>query len=159
MANSNQVVDLLISHSQIQIRSRAYDEASSQWGKLNIDQGAVIHKDYVIFAPLPDDAFGANISLTLDTKFNLDTQTQRCIVVPFFVSKRNELEVASAAEKAKIVLDVEERQYALYYEICEGDEIFYKFTFVPSDDELDAKYLMDDPWGGVKGQSLVKGVA
>lgn len=51
MANSNQVVDLLISHSQIQLRSRAYDEASSQWGKLNIDQGAVIHKDYVIFDP------------------------------------------------------------------------------------------------------------
>ncbi|GAB0074549.1 hypothetical protein IBA8403_51480 [Pseudomonas syringae] len=38
--------------------------------------------------------------------------------------KKNELEVASAAEKAKVVLDVEERQYALYYEICEGDEIF-----------------------------------
>lgn len=160
MANSNQVVDLLISHSQIQIqiRSRAYDEASSQWGKLNIDQGAAIHKDCVIFNPLPDDAFGANISLTLDTKF-LDTQTQRCIVVPFFISKRNELEVASAAEKAKVVLDVEERQYALYYEVCEGDEIFYKFTFVPSNDEFEAKYLMEDPWGGVKGQTLVKGVA
>lgn len=38
-------------------------------------------------------------------------------------------------------------------------KFFYKFTFVPSNDELDAKYLMDDPWGGVKGQSLVKGVA
>ncbi|KPW37231.1 MULTISPECIES: competence protein ComJ [Pseudomonas syringae group] len=159
MANSNQVVDLLISHSQIQMRSRPYDEALSQWGKLNIDQGAVLHKDYVIFDPLPDDAFGANIILTLDTEFNLDTRTQRCIVVPFFVSKRNELEVASAAEKAKVFLDVEERRYALYYEVCEGDEIFYKFTFVPSTDEFDAKYLMDDPWGGIKGKTLAGGFA
>ncbi|MCF5804062.1 hypothetical protein ALP73_101287 [Pseudomonas coronafaciens pv. garcae] len=159
MANSNQVVDLLISHSQIQMRSRPYDEALSQWGKLNIDQGAVLHKDYVIFDPLPDVAFGANIILTLDTEFNLDTRTQRCIVVPFFVSKRNELEVASAAEKAKVFLDVEERRYALYYEVCEGDEIFYKFTFLPSTDEFDAKYLMDDPWGGIKGQTLAGGFA
>jgi len=56
-----QEVDLLISHSQIQVRSRPFDEALSQWGKVNIEQGAVIYKDYVIFDPLPEDSFGANI--------------------------------------------------------------------------------------------------
>jgi hypothetical protein len=54
---SMQTVDLLISHSQILLRSRDYDEKLSQWGKGNVSQGAVLHKDYVIFDPLPEDAF------------------------------------------------------------------------------------------------------
>ncbi|HCR0581361.1 TPA: hypothetical protein OMT02_003927, partial [Enterobacter hormaechei] len=56
MNNKNiQTVDLLITHSQILLRSRDYDEKLSQWGKGNVSQGAVIHKDYVIFDPLPED--------------------------------------------------------------------------------------------------------
>ena len=49
-----QIVDLLISHSQILLRSRYYDEKLSQWGKGNVSQGAVLYKDYVIFDPLPE---------------------------------------------------------------------------------------------------------
>ena len=38
MENSkNQMVDLLISHNQILVRSRAYSEKLSQWGKENIE--------------------------------------------------------------------------------------------------------------------------
>ena len=44
-----QTLDLLISHSQIQFRSRPFDETSSQWRKINFEQGAVLHSDYVVF--------------------------------------------------------------------------------------------------------------
>ncbi len=38
MENSkNQMVDFLISHNQILVRSRAYSEKLSQWGKENIE--------------------------------------------------------------------------------------------------------------------------
>ncbi|WPN60826.1 competence protein ComJ [Pseudomonas sp. P9_31] len=69
-------MDLLISHSQIQFRSRPFDEASSQWGEVNLEQGAIIHSDYVVFDPLPEDAFGANMHLKLEDSFHLDPCTQ-----------------------------------------------------------------------------------
>ena len=73
MQNSkNQMVDLLISHHQILVRSRAYSEKLSQWGKENIEQGAVIHEDYVIFDPLPEETFGANVFLKLTNNFVMD---------------------------------------------------------------------------------------
>lgn len=158
MENSTQSVDLLISHSQIQFRSRPFDEASSQWGKVNLEQGAVIHSEYVVFDPLPEDAFGANIHLTRATHFNLDETAQRCIVVPFRVTDPTHVEVASASEKFKVELDLENRDYALYFEVCEGDEIFYKITLVPADSPVAPKYLLDDPWGGEKDQVLVEGI-
>lgn len=153
----NQVVDLLISHNQIQIRSRVFDEKSSQWGKKNIEQGAVLFKDYVVFEPLPEDAFGANVYLELTDKFKLDENSQRCIVVPFYITDRKNIEVASASEKFKIELDFEHDSYSLYYEVCEGEEIFYKFTFIPSEIPIEPAYLLDDPWGGEKTKSLLMG--
>lgn len=159
MVVSNQKVDLLISHSQIQVRSRPYDESASQWGRKNLEQGAVLHSDYVVFDPLPDDAFGANVKLYLLESFSLDELSQRCIVVPFNVTDLEYVELASATEKAKITLSLEQRQYSLYFEVCEGDEIFYKLTFVPSVTRADAEFLIDDPWGGVKSRRLVQGVA
>lgn len=152
-----QVVDLLISHSQLIVRSRAYDEASSQWGDGNIAQGALLYPDYVIFDPLPDDAFGANVYLSVTEQFIPDESSQRSIVVPFQITDKEKLEVASAMEKCSLELNLSERLYHLYYEICEGDEIFYKFTFVPADIAIIAHYLHDDPWGGTKNAVLSGG--
>ena len=158
MENSkNQMVDLLISHNQILVRSRAYSEKLSQWGKENIEQGSVIHKDYVIFDPLPEEAFGANVFLKLTDNFVMDENTQRCIVTPFYITDSNNVEVASAAEQFKINIKFDTSLYDLYYEICEDDEVFYKFTFVPAEIPTVAKYLMDDPWGGEKDKSLKLG--
>ncbi|HAV2003751.1 TPA: hypothetical protein JG991_004887, partial [Enterobacter hormaechei subsp. xiangfangensis] len=56
MIKKIQIVELLISHSQMLLRSRDYDEKLNYWGKGNVSQGAVLHKDYVIFDPLPEDA-------------------------------------------------------------------------------------------------------
>jgi hypothetical protein len=158
MNKNAQSVDLLISHSQIQFRSRPFDEAASQWGKVNLEQGAVIHSDYVVFDPLPEDAFGANVHLSMASRFNLDETAQRCIVVPFHVTDPNHVEVASASEKFNVELNLEKRDYALYFEVCEGDEIFYKITLVPADEKVPAKYLLDDPWGGEKDKTLVEGI-
>ncbi|TWC73749.1 competence protein J (ComJ) [Pseudomonas sp. SJZ103] len=158
MKNTTQSVDLLISHRQIQFRSRPFDEASSQWGKVNLAQGAVLHSDYVVFDPLPEDAFGANVNLNLTNRFTPDETAQRCIVVPFHVTDPKQVEVASASEKFNVKLDLEKRDYALYFEVCEGDEIFYKITLVPTDTKVAAKYLLDDPWGGEKDQELVEGI-
>ncbi|WP_241210889.1 competence protein ComJ [Escherichia albertii] len=153
-----QCIDLLISHNQILIRSRAFDENVSQWGKGNIAQGAIVNKDYVIFDPLPEDAFGANVILSLVDEFIMDENCQRCIVVPFTITDKNTLEVASATEKFKIELILNNKSYSLYYEICEGDEIYYKFTFVNNNTPVESHFLIDDSWGGVKGKSLNLGM-
>lgn len=123
-------------------------------GRKNINQGAVIHKDYVISDPLPEDTFGANIHLALANEFKIDKDTQRCIVVPFYIRNNENIEIASVTEKFKIDLSFEEKLYSLYYEVCEGDEIFYKLTFIPSETPIIPMYLMDDPWGGEKNKSL-----
>ena len=158
MENSkNQMIDLLISHNQILVRSRDYSEKLSQWGKENIEQGAVIHKDYVIFDPLPEEAFGANVFLKLTDNFVMDENTQRCIVTPFYITDSNNVEVASAAEQFKINIKFDTSLYDLYYEICEDDEVFYKFTFVPAEKPIVARYLIDDPWGGEKDKVLKLG--
>lgn len=155
--DKSQIVDLLISHNQILVRASSYSEQLSQWGKENIEQGAVIHKDYVIFDPLPEGTFGANVFLKLADKFIIDERTQRCIVVPFYVSDSNNVEIASATEKFKINITLTSLLYSLYYEICESDEVFYKFTFVPVETPIQAQYLIDDPWGGKKDKALKLG--
>jgi hypothetical protein len=157
MAKTEQTVDLLISHSQVLVRSQKYDEDLSQWGKGNIVQGAVLHRNYAIFDPLPDDAFGAKVHLKLSDEFVIDEQSARCIVAPFHIQDPKSVEVASATEKFKVDLDFEHDSYSLYYEICEGDEVFYKFTFVPSSEFSSARYIKDDPWGGEKDKELVLG--
>jgi len=154
---TKQLIGLLISHNKILVRSKRYNEKISQWGKGNITQGAILHADYVIFDPLPDDAFGAMVHLQIANEFALDDRCARCIVAPFHIRDRENVELASATEKFKIELDFENRLYSLYYEICEGDEVFYKFTFVPSEELISARYIRDDPWGGEKDKKLSLG--
>ncbi|WP_123357160.1 competence protein ComJ [Pseudomonas frederiksbergensis] len=86
-----QTVDLLISHSQIQFRSRTFDETSSQWDKVNLEQQcAIIHSNYVVFDPISEEAFGANAHLKLEDSF--DPTTQRCIAVPLHVTDSHHVE-------------------------------------------------------------------
>lgn len=47
-----QTVDLLLSHSQIQFRARAFDAAACRWCLLNL-QGAIFHHDDVVFDRCP----------------------------------------------------------------------------------------------------------
>lgn len=88
----------------------------------------------------------------------MDENAQRCIAVPFFITDKDKLQIASATEKFDLNIDVNDKVYSLFYEICEGDEIYYNFTLVPTKEVITAKFLIDDPWGGIKDHPLKEGV-
>jgi len=157
MEQIEQTVDLLISHQQIGIRSREFDDELSRWKHGNVVQGVVLHSDYVTFDPLAEGTFGANVYLRISDVFSMDSACMRGIVVPFRISGREKVVIWSIAEKFAVELDFKQDSYAVYFEACEGDEVFYKLTFVPSAEVVGAAYLKDDPWGGEKGKPLLSG--
>ncbi|MDQ1094468.1 hypothetical protein QE400_003881 [Xanthomonas sacchari] len=156
-ATQTQTVDLLISHSQVQLRARAFDAAACRWGPRNLQQGAILHRDCVVFDPLPEDAFGAQVHLLLSAAFASDPSAQRRMRVPFRVEPGAQVQVASAAEAFDVTLALQPGDYALYYEVCEGDEVCYRLTLVPAAAPVMACYLLDDPWGGVRDALLQHG--
>ena len=85
------------------------------------------------------------MNIKVEQSFNLDENSQRCIVVPFFVTEQHKLQVASATEKFDLSLGLNDKTYSLFYEVCEGDEIYYNFTLVPTKEPVAAKFLLDDP--------------
>ncbi|WP_420007833.1 competence protein ComJ [Xanthomonas sacchari] len=144
-------------HSQLQLRARAFDEAACRWGPRNLEQGAILHRDYVVFDPLPEDAFGAQVHLVLAAAFAPDPRAQRRMLVPFRVNADARVQVASAAEAFDATLALQPGDYALYYEVCEGDEVYYRLTLVPATQPVTARYLLDDPWGGAQDAPLQDG--
>lgn len=152
-----QEIDLAISHHQIQVRSRDYDECLCQWGDQNIEQGAIIHPGYITFDPLAEESFGAIVKLSLCDNFEEDPLAQRRMVVPFEVLEPEQLEVLSVSTKFDIELPLQSGRYALYYEVCEADEVYFRLTFVSQDEAIQACFLMDDEWGGIAKQTLVEG--
>ncbi|WP_125106217.1 competence protein ComJ [Gulosibacter massiliensis] len=152
-------VDLLISHSQILIRARAYDENLSQWGPGNGEQGAVLHPDYLIFDPLPDEAFGAFVYLRRADSFSPDPNAARSIVAPIVVAAPSAVEVASAAEEFAVDLGLQAGNHSVFFEVCEGDEeIYYRFTLVPTATPEAPRFLLDDEWDGTAGAPLQFGI-
>lgn len=77
-----------ISYHQIQVQSRNFDEELCQWGKVNVEQGAVIHPGYVTFDPIVDGLFGAWVKLALCERFEADPLAQRRMVVPSMCWRR-----------------------------------------------------------------------
>ena len=153
-----QTVDLLISHSQILVRSRPYDEARSRWGHGNVEQGATLHADYLVFDPLPDEAFGAVVHLAHADAFSPDPKAQRRIVAPFALNDPAAVEVASAAEAFPVEVGLVAGIYDVFFEICESDEVYYRFTFVPNAQPGGPRFLLDDEWGGEEGNALRPGL-
>jgi len=166
-----QTVDLGISHSQIVLCDKStYDDNRRNWGKFNVEQGAVLHGDCLIFDPLPDTTFGAFIHLSTADDFELDRVAQRAIVAPLVINTPDNLEIGSVPMQFKVELDIKRGFYHVYFEICEDledkdkeeDRIFYKFTLIKQSRQSKAirpHYLLDDPWGGEKGKELVIGKA
>lgn len=153
-----QEADMGISHHQIQVRSRDFDEDLCQWGTINVEQGAVIHPGYVTFDPIVDGAFGAWVKVALCEQFQEDPLAQRRMVVPFDVLEADKLEVLSVPDNFLIELPLEQgRCYALYYEACVGEEVYYRLTFVPEGEGVAARFLLDDEWGGEAGAALAEG--
>lgn len=153
---NTQIIDLLISHHQIHVRSVPYNDDLCVWRDVNIEQGAILHSNYLVFDPLPDDSFGANIKINVADTFQIDSTAQRCISAPFTITHRNDVEVASVSESFKVTVPLSAELYTVYFEVCEGDEIFYKITFVPTTHQHEAIYVIDDILGSEKGTILVK---
>ncbi|RRW43254.1 hypothetical protein EGJ52_14145 [Pseudomonas luteola] len=152
-----QKIDLLVSHRQIQLWSRDFDDILCQWGKKNLEQGAVIHKDVAILDPIIDESFGANIILELSKGFSPDSTAERIIVFPLFIHDKNKVEISSVSEAFKVEIGLEEGYYRVYYEICEGgedEEVYYKLTFVPESQEFFPRFIISDDWGGRENQPL-----
>lgn len=154
----NSVYNLLVSYSQIQVRAQAYDEQLCGWNNEDVAQGAIIHPSYVVFDPLIGDTFGANLHVCQSEVFIVSPEAMRCIVVPFKVLIDNFVEVASGTHHA-IGQGVQARDYCLYFEACEGNEVFYRITLVEASKPIKATYLMDDQWGGIAGKELLCGRA
>ncbi|GJL43911.1 hypothetical protein TUM17577_51200 [Enterobacter asburiae] len=56
----------------------------------------------------------------------MDENAQHCIVVPFSITNKDKLQIASASEKFDLNIDVKHEFYSLFYEVCEGE----KFTMI-----------------------------
>jgi len=163
-----QTVDMGISHRQIVLcNTTTYNQARWDWGKLNGEQGAVLHPDCLTFDPLPDTAFGAFVHISTADRFELDVHAKRAIVAPLSINHPADLEIGSVADQFKIDLDLKGGRYHVYYEICEDyakdieeeDKLFYKFTLIKHPSVIRPHYLLDDDWGGAKNRELVIGKA
>ncbi|BBL92214.1 hypothetical protein VroAM7_48670 [Vibrio rotiferianus] len=152
---SKDIVDLLISHGQIRLENRNFDESYCQWGDGNLKQGCIIHDGFVVFDPIIDDSFGANVEFKIlnGEDFDVDPLSQRCIAVPFQFDSRMELKISSAFEQYKLSIDLENGLYQLYFEIIEGKEVYYRFTI---DNKINqkpvCKYIINDDFGGCAGR-------
>lgn len=150
--------DLLISHNQIRLSSKNYDENYYQWGKKNVEQGLVLHPGLIIVDPLSEGSFGAFVNIIFTDKFTLDNNAQRAIEIPFTIFKKDELEVSSVSEAFKVNLEVPEKKVKVIYEVCVGDEIYYNFTVI--DEVCDHPTpVISDGWGLEKGKKMDIGYA
>ncbi|MCL6604415.1 MAG: competence protein ComJ [Paenibacillus sp.] len=156
-ASVTQEVNITLSHHQLQIRSRDFNEDFCQWGDINVAQGVIIHPGYITLDPLQEDTFGVYVKLGLTDQFQADVLAQRRLVVPFDVLETEKLEILSVQKSFPIELPLDKRSYALYFEIGEEREVYYRLTFVPVEEKVQARFLMNDEWGGIEGHLLAEG--
>lgn len=160
MGANSFMVDMQISHHQIHIYSGNYDEKFTEWGGGNVEQGAVLHHSHVIFDPIIDEAFKAKVYIVVEDSFKLSPNALRGIVTNIQVADDLGMFVSSVPGVHKININFLPGNYNLYFEECEQDsidELYFIFTFVKSEIEMDSKYLIDDNWGGKAGTSLKLG--
>lgn len=154
---SKQIIELKISHNQITVFNPDYDPNICQWGDVNISQGGVINESSITVDPLVDDDFSANVTFIYDSRFIRSPQSLRVIRMPFRVIDPDNLSVISIFDEEKITLPLTSGDYELYYEVCQGDDVFYIFTFIDTSSVLPPVFLMDDHWGGKLNHKLIIG--
>jgi len=169
-----QTVNLFVSHSQVVLCDElTYDKNRYNWGDLNCKQGAVLHPDCLTFTPIPDRDFEAPIYLITADNFELDRNSKRAIIAPFFIHKSDHLEISSVVEHFKVDLCPEKGLYHVYFELCgsyedeigfereveDDDNLFIKVTLIKNSKLIRPYCLLDDEWGGEKDKELVIGKA
>lgn len=151
-------VDLLVSHRQIRLENRPFDDAYCDWGMGNIRQGCIINDGFVIFDPIVDGTFGAYVHFSVVSRFEVNVDCQRCIVTNVHYTSEFPLLISSAFERVDLNVSLESGVYNLYFEIIEKDEVYYKFTMTESSQaSRGAFYVINDDFGGVEGSSVYPG--
>lgn len=150
-------LDLEITDSQFGLRSRPCTDDELQWGEGNCAQGMLLLSGVVMFDPLSDEEFGADVVVRTAEKFLPSKSAQRTVQVPFEVVDPAELAVFSPSEELPVKLDVALGDYTLVYEVCLGKEVYYVFTLIKERIEQ-ARALKSDGWGMEKDVPLVAGV-
>jgi len=153
----SQIVDLLISHHQVFIRSMPYQNDLAQWGKGNLCQGMILHKNFVIFDPIAEGTFGARINLYLKKDFDRDENSKRAVAVPFYIDKNVEVFIGSVAEEYAVNLNLSEGDFMIFYEVCVKEEVYLNFTFIKTKNTY-FSVLIDDEFGLKTTTKLVSGI-
>ena len=104
-----QEINMTLSHHQLQIRSRAFNEDLCQWGDVNVEQGVIIHPGYITIDPFEEGTFNALVMLSLNGVFQEDPGALRRLVVPFDVLETESLEVLSVQKSYSIELPLVKR--------------------------------------------------
>jgi hypothetical protein len=150
-------LDLLISQSQLRLRSRPCEEDEFEWGDGNGDQGLVLLEGLVMFDTLSDEEGSADVIIRTPEKFSPHKSAQRRMQVPFTVVNPAELAVSSLEEELDFKLDLEPGEYTLIYEVCVGRDVFFVLTLLKGQLEQ-ATALKADGWGLKQGQVLRAGI-
>ena len=90
----DQLIDIQISHHQIQVRSVPFVEDNVQWNDESLEQGVLINRGHVIFDPIVDGEFFAKVNISLRDTYVKDVNALRAMVVPFDVVDLGNLFVA-----------------------------------------------------------------
>lgn len=149
-------IDLLIGYNQIQLRTRTYSEKLTQWTEKHLEQGAILHKNYLVFDPIADGTFGASINIYETEHFVMDKNAKRCILTSIENIKKNPI-ILSSMESIELKIDNSRKKYSVYFEVCEAEEVYYNITLTPYLSGMYSKFIIDDEWGGIKDSLLILG--
>ncbi|ADX66776.1 MULTISPECIES: competence protein ComJ [Flavobacteriales] len=153
---NSQQIDLEISHHQIHLRSGDFNPKNEQWSKEDIIQGAILTASHVTFDPIVDGDFAAMVTVSFQHEFTASKDALRIIKFPFTVV--GDLVLSSVPAEHTLLVSPEEGTYTGYFEICESEEVsevYYQFTFVSFGGEKEARFVMDDNFGGKKDELLI----
>lgn len=146
-------INLQISHRQIQLYSVPFCDDNFQWDDKSLEQGVLINYGCVVFDPLGDGSYDADVFISKGESYMQDPNVVRSMVVPFYIVNKSELFLGSVIQSHLLDIELENTMYSVYFELCGDEEIYYNIKFVP-DSEPKGIYLLDDPFGGLAGQEL-----
>lgn len=156
---NNQIFDMSISDHQITLYNAPYDTSLCQWGKANLEQGAVVHPGCVTIDPIIDEPFDAYVHVFIAETFTVSDDAQRCLRVPFNVSEPSAIFISSIPSEFKVDIPLNAGMYDVYIEICVAEELYFKYTFINSVKKSEPQFIIDDVLGAYKNQILVCGKA
>jgi hypothetical protein len=157
---ADELINLQISHSQIHIYSGAYRDDDVEWGDGNLDQGAILHESHLVFDPIIQEAFKAEVFVSVKNSYTKNPNALRAVIANFSVKKDRKVFLSSVPGTHELNLKIPEGSYNIYFEECEKndvDAVFFVVTLIKSKNIIKPHFLMSDQWGGEEGKELKLG--